>query len=196
MENVEKERPRNRHRMRLPRGRSGLVLLFLGVVTVAAVVFLLVRGSGDGTKTLGGGVAPFSLEYPESWKTFDRTELAAFKNPPAAVLRQRNGKGILVIRVEKPFGGNLQKFAVDLREELDERIPDFREVRARVIKVRAGNAFFYSYVREKRGSVHTIVVVPAGNERSYVLSTVSQPGANDVAREIGEMITSFSLTKP
>ncbi len=170
------------------------MLAMLAALAAAAVVFLLVRG-GEGKETLGGGAAPFSLEHPESWKTFDREELAAFKEPPLAVLRQEDGKGILVIRVEKPFGGNLQKFAVDLREELDRRLNDFREVSARVIKVEAGNAFFYSYIREQRGTMHTIVVVPAGSERSYVLSTVSQPGANDVAREIGEMITSFSLTK-
>lgn len=195
MENVKQKRARDPSRLRMPRGRHGLGFLLLALVAFAAVAFLLFRGSGNDTKTLGGGDAPLSLEYPESWKPFDRTELAAFKQPPLAVLRQKDGKGILVIRVEKPFGGNLQKFAVDLREELDRRLNDFREANARVIKVEAGNAFFYSYIREKRGTVHTIVVVPAGKERSYVLSTVSQPGADDVAREIGEMITSFSLAK-
>jgi len=50
----------------------------------------------------------------------------------------------------------------------------------------------YSYLRERRGTVHTILIVPAGS-RSYVLNSVSQPGADDAAREIGEIMTSFSL---
>jgi hypothetical protein len=196
METVEKERPRKRTRIRLPRRRRSQVLLVVAVVALAVVVFLLLRGGGnDGPKTLGGSPAPFSIVYPSTWKPFNQAELAAFNQPPVAVLRQKDGKGILVLRVEKPFGGNLQKFALDLRKELDKRLNDFREVRTRVIKTEAGNAFFYSYIRTKRGTVHTIVVIPAGNQRSYALSSVSQPGANDVARDIGRMVTSFSLTK-
>ncbi|MEA2394128.1 MAG: hypothetical protein QOJ82_2019 [Solirubrobacteraceae bacterium] len=49
-----------------------------------------------------------------------------------------------------------------------------------------------SYIRERRGSVHSVVVVPAGR-RSYVLTTVSQAGRKDVAREIGGIVTSFGL---
>ncbi|MEA2276059.1 MAG: hypothetical protein QOC78_1019 [Solirubrobacteraceae bacterium] len=47
-------------------------------------------------------------------------------------------------------------------------------------------------VRERRGSVHSVVVVPVGR-RSYVLTTVSQAGRKDVAREIGGIVTSFGL---
>ena len=51
-----------------------------------------------------------------------------------------------------------------------------------------------SYIRKKKGTVQSVVVIPAGN-RTYTLNTVSRGGANDVAREIGRMIVSFDVTR-
>jgi hypothetical protein len=58
------------------------------------------------------------------------------------------------------------------------------------VKTAGGNAFFYSYIRKKKGTVHTVVVVPDG-DRSYALNTVSKGGQEKTAREIANMILSF-----
>lgn len=150
-------------------------------------------GGGKGTLTRPGG-EPITLEYPSDWQPLDQDQLSAFGTSPLAALRQKDGKGTVVVRREKPFSGNLKKFARDLRTALDKRIPDFKEVSARIVNVASGNAFYYSYVRTRRGTVHTIVIVPAGT-RSYVLDTVTAGGADDVARELASIITSFTVEK-
>jgi hypothetical protein len=169
-----------------------LVLIVIAALATGAVVSAKIL-PGEQERTLSGPAGePFRIEHPETWLPFSAEELQALPAPPLAVLRREDGKGIIVVRREKPFAGKLSGFARDLRRELGRRLPDFKAMSARLVLVKAGNAFFYSYVRERRGTVHTIVIVPAGS-RSYVLNSVSHPGANHAAREIGEIISSFSL---
>ena len=59
-----------------------------------------------------------------------------------------------------------------------------------MIEIGAGKAFFFSYIRKTKGTVHTVVVVPDG-KRSYVLNTVSRGGAENVARQVARIILSF-----
>lgn len=170
-----------------------LIVAAIAAVLVAVLTDVFGGGGGKGTLTRPGG-EPITLEYPSDWQPLDQDQLSAFGTSPLAALRQKDGKGTVVVRREKPFSGNLQKFARDLRTALDKRIPDFKEVSARIVNVASGNAFYYSYVRTRRGTVHTIVIVPAGT-RSYVLDTVTAGGADDVAREVASIITSFTVEK-
>jgi hypothetical protein len=175
-----------------PRGWGAfLVLIIAAALATGAVVSA--RTLLAGQELTLSGPEPFRVKHPETWHSFTAEELQALPGSPLAVLRRDDRKGMIVVRREKPFAAKLSAFARDLRRELSKRLPDFRPVSARLVRVEAGNSFFYSYVRERRGTVHTIVVVPAGS-RSYVLNSVSHPGADDAAREIGEIITSFSLT--
>lgn len=168
-------------------------LAALAVIAAGVGAFLVLRGDGEETLT-GPAGAPFSVDYPDTWSPLGTDELQAFPNPPLAVLRRDARDGIIVIQQEKPFAGDLNEFVGDLRRELDERLPDFRESAARVIKARAGNAFYYSYVRTRRGTVHLIVIVPAGS-RSYVMNGVIRGNADEAAREAGKIITSFDLKR-
>jgi hypothetical protein len=83
-----------------------------------------------------------------------------------------------------------KKFSADLTRELDRRLPDFQRRSSRVVRVRSGSAFFYSYVRRRKGTVHTVTVVPAGN-RSFAVDTVTPGGDEQAAREAAQMILSF-----
>ena len=69
-------------------------------------------------------------------------------------------------------------------------MPDFRKQSSRIIETKAGKAFYFSYIRERKGTVHTVVIVPKG-ARSYALNTVSQGGEKRVARDIAQILLSF-----
>lgn len=184
---------RERRRRRLSRW-WWLLFLAIGGAAVAVGLILftdVLPAQGGGTLT-GSASDPVRIEYPEGWRPLTAEQLIAFDNAPVAVLQHEDGKGIIVVQRQKPFAGNLQRFARDLREELDRRIADFRESSVRVIRTQAGNAFYYSYVRTRRGTVHIIIVVPAG-DRSYVMNAVVSGGTDDAARDTGRIISSFDL---
>lgn len=174
--------------------------LALCVLLVAALGFVLVKAIGGDDEEQGGGTstlqgpsnAPFKVALPPGWRALRSEELAALPGRPLGVLRRTDGKGFVVIRREGPAARDFTKLSRDLDRELGRRLRDFKRQSARTVKVRAGRAFFYSYVRERRGTVHSIVIVPAG-ARSYALNTVAQGGENVVAREIGRIVVSFDL---
>ena len=174
--------------------------LALGVVVLAVSGFVLVKVLGGEDEQKKGGPTtfhgppgdPFKLDLPAGWRALRSEELATLPGRPLGVLRRNDGKGFVVIRREKGAARDLTKLSRDLDRELGRRLKDFKKQSARAVKVRAGRAFFYSYVRERLGTVHSIVIVPAGG-RTYALNTVAQGGENAVAREIGRIVVSFDL---
>ena len=105
-------------------------------------------------------------------------------------MRREDGKGFLVIRREGKPPASIEAFTKDLDKEFAKRLPDFQKRTTRSLKIRAGQAYFYSYIRKRKGTVHSVVLVPAA-KGSYVLNTVARGGEEDVARELGRMIVSF-----
>ena len=105
-------------------------------------------------------------------------------------MRSGDGSGFVFVRREGKVPKNFKAFSTQFTRELDARLPDFQKRSARIVKTAGGNAFFYSYIRKKKGTVHTVVVVPDG-KRSYALNTVSKGGEEKTAREIANMILSF-----
>lgn len=176
------------------------LVLGLGVLVLAVLGFVLVKAFGGEEEKKKGGITtvqgppsdPFKVDLPPGWRALRREELATLPGRPLGVLRRNDGKGFLVIRRERPAARDFAKLSRQLDRELTRRLKDFKRQSARTVKVRAGRAFFYSYVRERRGTVHSIVIVPAGR-RSYALNTVAQGGENAVAREIGRIVVSFDL---
>lgn len=173
--------------------------LGLGVLVLAVLGFVLVNAFGGEEEKKGGITTvqgppsdPFKVDLPPGWRALRREELAPLPGRPLGVLRRNDGKGFVVIRRERPAARDFTKLSRELDRELARRLKDFKRQSARTVKVRAGRAFFYSYVRERRGTVHSIVIVPAGG-RSYALNTVAQGGENAVAREIGRIVVSFDL---
>ena len=161
----------------------------LAVAIAAVVLALALTGGGDG-RLKGSSDDTFNLSVPEGWRALSQEELATLPGKPAAVVRREDGKGFLVIRREGKPPASIEQFSKQLDGEFQKRVPDFQKRTTRTLKIRAGRAFFYSYIRRKKGTVHGVVLAPAP-KGSYVLNTVARGGEDEVARDLGKMIVSF-----
>lgn len=172
--------------------RLGLVLLLLALAAACVFVVKALTGGEEDSAGKLSGAGGFRLSYPEGWQPLSQERLAALPGKPLAVLRRADGKGYVVLRGQKRAPQDFGRFSGDLTRELSRRVPDFQKQSSRLVKIRAGEAFFYSYIRKRKGTVHSVLVVPAG-DRSYAFNTVSRGGAQDVARETARIILSFDL---
>jgi hypothetical protein len=161
------------------------------MVTLAAIVAAIVVATGDGeSKLTGSGADNFSLTYPDGWQELSARELGGAPGSPIAGVRSDDGSGFVFVRREGRAPRDFDAFSAQFTRELDSRLPDFQKRSVRIVKTAGGNAFFYSYIRKRRGTVHTVVVVPDG-ERSYALNTVSKGGEEKTARDVANIILSF-----
>jgi hypothetical protein len=165
---------------------------FLVLAVVLGVKAFTEDDAGKSGQLEVSGSDSFKLNFPKRWQPLSGEELEALPGRPLAVLRRKDGEGFIVVRRENRAPTEFKAFSTDLTRALDKRVPDFQRQSARTIRVRAGNAFFYSYVRRRKGTVHTVVIVPAGT-RSYAINTISPGGAEDVAREVARIILSFDV---
>jgi hypothetical protein len=177
------------------------------VVAVAAAVILLGGGGDDDSggeklETLEAGgpsdTAPaaskFKLSYPPSWEEIPEDEITA-KGPgeTLAILRRQNRSGLVSVTRQKSSPNlDLNKLGTRLGKQVKAGLPDAREVASRPTRLPAGDAFVYSFVRRRAGTVHTIVVVPSGAE-TYVLNAVVPSGDNRAAQESGEIVRSLTF---
>ena len=177
-------------------GRRGLRPKLIAVIAAAVVIgavaaaVLVATGDDEKGKLTGSGGNNFSLSYPDGWKELSAKELGDSPGSPIAGVRSGDGSGFVFVRREGRAPKNFDAFSTQFTRELDARLPDFQKRSARIVKTAGGNAFFYSYIRKKKGTVHTVVVVPDGN-RSYALNTVSKGGEEKTAREVANIILSF-----
>jgi len=177
---------------RARRGPSTKILAAVGaaVVLVAVGVALLVTSGDDKGKLSGSGSQNFTLSYPDGWKELSSRELGDAPGSPIAGVRSGDSSGFVFVRREGRAPKNFDAFSTQFTREIDQRVPDFQKRSARIVKTAGGNAFFYSYIRKRRGTVHTVVVVPDG-DRSYALNTVSRGGEEKTARDVAKIILSF-----
>jgi hypothetical protein len=178
-----------------PRGRRRgrfLIAAALTAVGLAVGAFLLVGALTEQRSPVlvGPAGAPFRVELPDDWRAASPNELQALPGSPLGVARQTDGRGVLVVRLAGSAPRDFTAFTKRLDREFERRFRDFERKSARTLRVRAGAAYFYSYIRRRRGTVHSVLIVPAGR-RSYTLNTVAQGGADDVARQLGRMLVSF-----
>lgn len=178
---------------RRPLLRWSLILLAaLLVVALIVIVVVKVTGGEDGGKLTGPESDPFTLTYPAGWKKMSESELNKLANPTLAGVIRKDGRGRLLVSSKKPVRKDLEKLSSELKRELKKRVSGFKEVSAKVIRVRAGPALFYSYTAKGTNTTQSIVVVPAGS-RSYQLNITAESGAADVGRQVKDMIFSFDL---
>ncbi len=181
-----------------PRRRPGKRALIAAgtVAALAAALFLLVTAitgdSKDAPAVKGSSDASFKLNVPENWVTVGGKELEKVPDKPLTVVRRKDGLGYLIVRQEGVAPKSFEAFTRQLDKEFKQRIPDFQRRSVRTLKVAAGPAFFYSYIRRKQGTVNSVVIVPNG-ERSYTINSVAKGGEDDVAKELGKMIVSFDF---
>ncbi len=159
--------------------------------------FLLTRGdareegkAGTANTLSGPAGARYTMSQDPNWQRLTGGALEGQPGRPLWVLRRKDGKGLIAVRREGRAPRSFRTFTKQLDSEFERRIPDFRKRSSRTLRIKAGDAFFYSYIRERRGTVHSVVLVPAGTG-SYVLNSLVQGGEPDAARELGRMILSF-----
>jgi hypothetical protein len=177
-----------RRRRPSPRLALGGALLALAVLAAAVVLSLT---SGDDRRTVTGPAGnDYRVVLPSGWRSLPNGELTNLPGRPLGVLRRDDGKGLVVIRREGRPPASFSAFAKQLDREFERRLPDFQRRSVRALQIGAGRAWFYSYIRTRSGTAHSVVLVPADGG-SYVLNTVARGGEQAVAKEIGRMIISF-----
>ena len=180
----------------LVRGRPLRLVALLAIIAAVVVAVLALTGgdddgAGGGTTTVNGPAGnEFTLETPAGWTAVSEDQRQAVPGRPLAVLRRDDQKGLVVVNVQPGKVNNFDKQVTTLDRRLGKAIPDFRKVGARIVDVKAGKALLYSYAREKRGTAHTLLVVPAG-DRSYSVNGAVPAGEDDAAREMGAILLSF-----
>lgn len=171
-------------------------------VAIAAVVFGVLALTGDddegGDDTVeipapaGGDGSDFTLAQPDGWTLVPEGESGGLPGNPLAVMRRAEGQGIVIVTAPSGAERDLDRVAKRLDKRLENALPDFRKVGARVVDVEAGPALLYSYVRTRRATAHTTLVVPT-EDRTYTLNAVVPAGADDAAREVGRILFSFDV---
>jgi hypothetical protein len=178
-------RPRRNARL-----SGSLALAALIAIAVGLAAVLTSGSSGTGTLSGPAGNA-FALTYPSSWQPLTSVALAKYPAQTLAGLVRKDGKGVVTIRRDRSADGvDGKRLAQQLNAGLKRRLHDYKLVAAQIMQTQAGRVLFYTYLRTKKGTLNTIAIIPAG-DHSYVMDTVSNPGAADVAVEIVAMIRSF-----
>ena len=133
----------------------------------------------------------FALAYPAGWAPTRADELAKLPGRPAAIVRRKDGKGVVIVRRKAaPRDQSLKALTRDLSAGLDKRFDDFRFVSSRVARVRAGKAFLYTFVRTKQKTAQSIALVRVGNT-NFTLDAVAASGDPRAAREVAAIVRSF-----
>jgi hypothetical protein len=133
----------------------------------------------------------FALAYPAGWAPTRADELAKLPGRPAAIVRRTDGKGVVIVRRKAaPRDQSLKALTRDLSAGLEKRFDDFSFVSSRVARVRAGNAFLYTFVRTKQKTAQSIALVRVGNT-NFTLDAVAASGDPRAAREVAAIVRSF-----
>ena len=177
----------------LPRRRWPWALAVLGGIAVAAViVFLLTHGDAENGAVQGPADSPFTVTQPSGWESLSQEQLQALPRQPAAVLRQTDGKGIVVINANARTNADLSKLSGQLEARLSKTIPDFKLVKSRPVTVKAGRALSLSYARTKKGTATTLLAVPT-SQGLYTLNAVVPAGQDEAARDAASILSSFDI---
>ena len=164
----------------------------LALVIVGAIA-LLGGDDDDGEDSITGPAGhEFTLLKPDGWTEVSAGDREQIAGRPLAVLRRGEGQGLVTVNAPAQSERDLDAVAQQLDRRLERAIPDFRKVRARRVRVQAGPALLYSYARTRRGTAHTLLVVPARN-RTYTVNAAVPAGAEDAARDVGRILLSFDL---
>ena len=127
---------------------------------------------------------------PDGWTELSDDEREDLPGNPLVVMRRGEGEGLLIVNAPSGTERDLDAVAESLDRRLEKALPDFRKASARVVEVEAGRALLYSYARGRKATAHTILVVPTA-DRTYTLDAVVPAGADEAAREVGEILFSF-----
>ena len=181
--------------LRVTTRRRTIIVALVAALAGAALAAVLITGigSGDGSepraKELRG--KGFTLAYPAGWAPVSADGLATMRAKPAAVVRRVDGNGTVVVRqTAAPKDQSLRKLTRDLTTGLQRRFPDFSFVSARVVPVRAGDAFLYTFARTKARTAQTVALVRVGRA-NFTVNGIARTGDPRAAQEVAAIVRSF-----
>jgi hypothetical protein len=178
-------------------------VLAVALAAAAGVGGFAVLGSDDGPRAkapraaieavAGPESAPFRLVFPKRWDVREKATAASRAGSPLVSLRRQDGTGALSLRVGGPLEGSLERLRSGVAREIRRSVPGARVTSSRMVRVLSGEALLTLWIDRGTGRVRSNLVVPDG-ERSYVLDAVVPGGADDAAREVGAIFSSFRST--
>lgn len=178
--------------MRVPRTvvvAAGCALA--GAAVVIAVLALLARGGTDPKPVPARYTAPagaFSVSLPHGWAALSPRQVRAVPSHPVAVLRRADHRGLVLFNEIAPLNGSLGSVTRSLTKELRGRFTGFKANGARLVNLRSGTAYLYTFVR---GNVVQSITVASVNGHTYAIDSVLPGDAPDVARQVGRIVLSF-----
>ena len=178
------------------RKRTMIAVALIAALAGAALAAGVLAGIGSGdsdskprAKELRG--KGFALAYPASWAPLSADQLTQVQGRPVALVRRPDGNGTVIVRqTGAPKDQSLRKLTRDLTAGLERRFADFRFVSARVVPVRGGDAFLYTFTRSKAKTAQSIALVRVGRA-NYTINGVARTGDPRVAREVAAIVRSF-----
>jgi hypothetical protein len=180
-----------------PRVSTGLKASAAALLAAAAVVAVIGVFSArpdhpkTATRALHSQALGFSLTYGKGWTTVPPSVLTNVPSKPAAMLRRNDRKGLVTVRqTGSARMAQPRRLAIGMRRDLARRFPDFRAVSARVVPIRAGHAFLFTFVRTRSRVVQTIALAEVGT-RTFELQGVVPGDAPQAARETAAILSSF-----
>jgi len=180
------------------RSKLPVIAALLGGAAIALIVVLLVGGgdddkSGDKAATrkpaaLADGVElkgdQFKLRYPKKgWQKLTQADLGKRASGALAGVKRQDNNAIVVVQKRGKLDQPLDQIAPDLTKQLKKSVKDFKFVGSEQVKLPAGDAVTYTFVRTKTNRIQNLVVVPSGS-RTYTLNSVIGGESQDAARQV------------
>lgn len=185
-----------------------ITALLAGAVIALVAVLVVGGGDDDKDKTSVSSTTPtptstaladgaelksreFKLRYPkQGWEQLTAKDLGSrARGTVAGLKREDNGALVLVQRGGK-LDASLDDIADQLTTRLKKEVDDFRFVSSKQVKLPAGDAVTYTFVRTKSDRVQSLVVIPE-DDRTFTLNSVIGGGSKDAAREVAEIVNTF-----
>jgi hypothetical protein len=167
----------------------------LAAIAGAAIALVAVLGTGGDSParpratTINGG--DFSIAFPAGWTAVKADQLAKLPGRPAAMVRRDDRHGTVIVRRKAaPQNQSLRALTKSLTTQLGRRFPDFRFVSSRVVRLRGGNAFLYTFLRTRAKVAQSIAIVRVG-KTSFTLDSVVAASDVRAAREVAAIVRSF-----
>ena len=195
--------------------RLPMIAAMLASAAIAVVAVLLITGGGgdddSGDKAentsaalpaalkegqrLVGPNGSFELRYPKTWKKVEPQDLGLEQGVPLAAIKRSDGGGFLAVQEQQgKLEDSTKQISQDLTKRLEKQIKDFKFVRSDEVKLPAGDALSYTFIRSRTGQVQNLVVLPKADV-TYTLNSIVAGKAEKAATEVGQMVRSFDPEK-
>lgn len=144
-----------------------------------------------GSRELKGPESAYTLRYPKGWEEVKQRAKEVPADAPISMVKRSDDKATLIVQQRGKLEQDFDQVQNDLTKQLRKEIKDFKLVRAGEVKLPAGDALSYTFVRTKSGRVQNLVVVPS-KDKTYTLNAVIAAKADAAAREVAAIVRSFN----